>query len=110
MLMTKRLKWIARGILTTAVMFVVAACSAGGGTTEVEMSEFAIDANPSSLSAGEIIFDTTNAGDFPHEMVIARTDLAADAMASVVRPCCFSAVPRLKCTTASSGFNAIARR
>ena len=60
---------------------VFAACGdSGGGDAEVELSEFAVSSSPGSLSAGEINFNTTNAGDFPHELVIARTDLAADAL------------------------------
>lgn len=72
---------VVRGVLATAAVLVVAACgNGGGGTTEVQLSEFAVSPSPGSLSAGEITFDATNAGEFPHELVVARSDLAPDAL------------------------------
>lgn len=70
------------GVLATAAVLVLAACrdDSGGGTVEVQLSEFAVGVSPGSLSAGEITFNTTNAGEFPHELVVIRTDSAPDAL------------------------------
>ena len=71
----------ALGSLVIVAVFALAACgNGGGGTTEVQLTEFGMSASPGSLSAGEITFETTNDGDFPHELVVARTDLAPDAL------------------------------
>ena len=76
----RRPSLLAGGVLATAAVLVFAACGNGGGTTEVELSEFAVSASPASLSAGEITLNTANAGDFPHQLVVVRTDLAPGAL------------------------------
>lgn len=66
-----------------ALALVATACGGGGGggTVEVTLQEFAIAANPSSISAGEVTFETTNEGpNDPHELVVIRTDLAPDQL------------------------------
>jgi hypothetical protein len=48
----------------------------GGETVDVTLREFSVEASPGSASAGDVTFDTTNAGGEPHELVVIRTDLA----------------------------------
>lgn len=63
-----------------ALALVFPACSSddGGGTVDITLQEFAIAADPASVSAGEVTFDVTNDGpDDPHEFVVFKTDLAA---------------------------------
>ena len=80
----RKLRLFMFGVLASAAALVLAACGGDeGGTTEVQMglpNEFEIAATPNSISAGEIIFNTTNAGEFPHEFVVVQTDLAPDAL------------------------------
>ena len=53
----------------------------GGGTTvDAVLTEFAIEADPDSVSAGDITFKAANEGEEEHELVIMRTDLAPDAL------------------------------
>jgi hypothetical protein len=68
-----------------ALAVVAGACSSDdggdGGTVEITLQEFAIAANPATVSAGSVTFDATNTGpDDPHELVVFRTDLAPDAL------------------------------
>lgn len=62
-----------------SIALVLPACSGdGGGTVDITLQEFAIAADPGSISAGEVTFDATNEGpDDVHEFVVFRTDLAA---------------------------------
>lgn len=54
------------------------AASAGGGTTvKVELSEWLIAPDVTSVPAGEVTFAIENAGDDVHELVLLKTDLAA---------------------------------
>lgn len=71
--------------------FVAAACGGGteaGGTTgdgggkavNVELKDFAITSDASSVEAGAVSFVVTNAGPSEHEFVVLATDLAPDAL------------------------------
>jgi hypothetical protein len=62
-----------------SIALVLPACSGdGGGTVDITLQEFAIAADPASISAGDVTFDATNDGpDDVHEFVVFRTDLAA---------------------------------
>lgn len=53
----------------------------GGATVDIELREWAVAADPTSVSAGSVTFNIENTGpDHPHELVVVRTDLAADAL------------------------------
>jgi uncharacterized cupredoxin-like copper-binding protein len=52
-------------------------------TVAVELSEFAVAPAVAGVQPGTVTFETTNAGRFPHEFVVVRTDLAADALPAV---------------------------
>jgi hypothetical protein len=74
----------ARRSTLAAVIAVVAlgptACG-GGGTVAVTLQEFSINPDSDSAAAGEVTFEATNEGpNDPHELVVIRTDLAADAL------------------------------
>lgn len=52
----------------------------GGATVNVLLSEFVVEADPGSASAGDVTFAVTNEGEETHEFVILKTDLAEDAL------------------------------
>jgi plastocyanin len=53
----------------------------GGGTVDVTLQEWAVIPAQSSVEAGSVTFNVKNDGpDHPHELVVIRTDLAADAL------------------------------
>jgi len=71
------------GALLTALLLVVSACNASGGTVAVTLQEWSIQPAVSSLSAGKITFNARNAGpDDPHELVVIKTDLAPEQLAT----------------------------
>lgn len=53
------------------------ACSDGGGGPSVELSEFSITVEPSSVKSGDVSFSVENVGDITHEFVVVSTDLDA---------------------------------
>ncbi len=65
-----------------ALALVGTACGGGGGgTVEVTLQEWAVIPAASSVEAGEVTFEATNAGpDDPHELVVVRTDLSPEAL------------------------------
>lgn len=60
-----------------AAVLVIAGCSSGGSTVDVALSEWVVDPDPTSVSAGEITFKADNQGAEAHELVIVRADSAA---------------------------------
>lgn len=76
--------------VSAAAALVLAACSSdesattGDGSTENEAStvditlqEFAVLTSPATVTAGEVTFAITNAGEETHEFVIIKTELQA---------------------------------
>jgi uncharacterized cupredoxin-like copper-binding protein len=60
---------------------VAAGCGGGGEDVSVTLQEFAVGADPSSVSAGSVTFDIDNIGpDDTHEFVVIRTDLDPTAL------------------------------
>lgn len=57
-----------------------AAHTAGGGTVEVELTEWAIETDVAQVAVGEVTFRVSNDGAAPHELAVVRADLAADAL------------------------------
>src|SRR4051794_21637418 len=51
-----------------------------GGRTTVSMADFAFAPKALTAEAGKLRVTATNKGDSPHELVILRTDAAADAL------------------------------
>ena len=49
-------------------------------TVGVQLTEWSVTASPTSVRAGNIEFVVENTGEEPHELVIVRTDLPADAL------------------------------
>ncbi len=70
----------ATAAVSTATEAAPAANSGGGGTVAVTLSEWAVAAAAESVSAGDVTFVVSNTGGVPHEFVVVRTDLAADAL------------------------------
>ena len=57
------------------------ACSCGGGSTvTVELNEWKIVPDVTSVSAGEVTFVADNKGEDRHELVLLKTDLAMDKL------------------------------
>jgi hypothetical protein len=69
-------------ILAAALALVAGACGGdGGGNVDVTLQEFAVVPDVSEVGAGSVEFSVTNEGpNDPHEFVVFRTDLAADAL------------------------------
>lgn len=68
------------GLLTVGALAAVAlaACSGGGGggTVKVNLQEFAVLPDVSSIDSGKVTFEATNTGpDDAHELVVFKTDL-----------------------------------
>lgn len=56
----------------------LAACSDGDdGGPAVELSEFSVIVEPSSVGSGEVAFSVENVGEITHEFVVVATDLDA---------------------------------
>jgi uncharacterized cupredoxin-like copper-binding protein len=61
----------------------LAACSDGGdGGPKVELSEFSITVDPSSVESGEVSFAVENVGAIIHEFVVVSTDLDSSDLAT----------------------------
>ena len=63
------------------------AANGGGGdddvaaaTVAVDLDEWSVKPDPDSIAAGEVTFVVSNSGTLAHELIIVRTDLAADAL------------------------------
>lgn len=56
--------------------------SGGESTVEFILTEFAID-GPTTAEAGAITFEVDNAGTQPHELLVVRSDAAADSFTVV---------------------------
>ena len=58
-----------------------ASTAAGGATVNVDLQEWAVVPSAASAATGDVTFKATNKGpDDPHELVVAQTDLAPDAL------------------------------
>lgn len=51
-----------------------------GATVDATMDEFSITLSTSSVAAGEVTFDVTNAGGQQHDFHVLRTELVADGL------------------------------
>ncbi len=56
------------------------AVSGGGASVAVTLTEWGVAAGAESVAAGDVTFVVSNEGSVPHELVVIRTDLAADAL------------------------------
>lgn len=54
--------------------------SGGGGEVSVALSEWAVKPSAAAAKAGKVAFKVANNGATPHELVIVKTDLAADKL------------------------------
>ena len=59
-----------------AIALTAGSCGGGGGTVNVTLQEFSVGTDPTTIEAGEVVFEATNDGpDDVHEFVVFRTDL-----------------------------------
>jgi uncharacterized cupredoxin-like copper-binding protein len=59
-----------------ALALTVGSCGGGGGTVNVTLQEFSVGTDPTTIDAGEVVFEATNEGpNDEHEFVVFRTDL-----------------------------------
>lgn len=93
-----RKRWlypILGGLVALAAVFAVAACGDddddgdggnggnggnGGATVDVILTEWAVDPEPTSVSAGDVTFVADNQGVEDHELVVIKTDLDSGAL------------------------------
>ena len=78
-----------RMLIALAATTVAALTLACGGddeesTVEVSLDEWSVTASPSSASSGSVTFTVSNDGDEPHEFLVIRSDLAPDALRSLL--------------------------
>jgi len=83
--MAHRIRWTGAAVaVVLAAAVAVFANSAGsdaqGGTVNVSLTEWAVTPDVESVGEGDVTFTVTNDGTVPHELVIIRTDLPADAL------------------------------
>ncbi len=85
--MKRRLLMALAVAVSIAMLAFVAACGDdddddGGAATkvDVELTEWKVVPNPTSASAGKIEFVAKNTGKEEHELVVVKTDLAADKL------------------------------
>ena len=65
------------------LVLVLAACSGGGPSVNVNMSSYKMDLSPTSIAAGSITFHVKNDDtSVPHQFVIVKSDLAAAKLAT----------------------------
>jgi uncharacterized cupredoxin-like copper-binding protein len=73
-----------RRLIMASIMglgLVAAGCGGGGEDVSITLQEFAVGADPSSVSAGSVTFNIENVGpDDIHEFVVIRTDLDPTAL------------------------------
>lgn len=68
-------RWIAVPA-SAAIAITMGSCGGGGGTVDVTLQEFSVATDPTTVEAGEVVFEATNEGpDDTHEFVVFRTDL-----------------------------------
>ncbi len=67
-------------IAAAGALMVVAACSIGTKTVNIDLKEYSITPNVQSVPAGSVTLKVRNAGGADHEMVVLRTDLAPSAL------------------------------
>jgi hypothetical protein len=63
-------------LLVGALVVLFVGCSSGGDTVSVVLSEFVVQPDPTTASAGEVTFEADNQGAEIHELVIVRADSA----------------------------------
>jgi uncharacterized cupredoxin-like copper-binding protein len=67
--------------LAAAAALALSSCGGGGGTVDITLQEFSVLPAQDSAPAGEVTFEATNDGpDDNHELVVIRTDLAAEEL------------------------------
>ena len=78
-------------LVAAIILAALAACNGGGDsegdggdggglTVNVLLQEWTVVPDVESAPAGEVTFAAINAGSIPHKFVVARTDLAPDAL------------------------------
>jgi uncharacterized cupredoxin-like copper-binding protein len=73
-----------RFVAVCAVALVLASCASGAAkppsTVSAELKEFLITLGSTEAAAGSVTFNLKNAGTIPHEFVVVKTNLAANAL------------------------------
>jgi len=74
---------IRKGLALVAIASLLVSCSASGpsaGPIAATVKEWQISLSSTTLKAGSLTFNITNAGDKEHEFVIRKTDLQSDKL------------------------------
>ncbi|GBD21628.1 hypothetical protein HRbin28_02079 [bacterium HR28] len=73
-----------RGFLAATVLFVLLACQRRTGesvtTVNVDLTEYSIKPDKSEVPAGKVRFVAKNVGQLEHELIVLKTELAADQL------------------------------
>ena len=68
------------GALVALLGVFAPALASADGTVGVELAEFSVTPDTATVEEGAVTFNVNNVGSFGHELVVVRTDLAADAL------------------------------
>jgi uncharacterized cupredoxin-like copper-binding protein len=80
---TRMASHLRRGLAIVAVAGLLASCSSSApaaGPIAATVKEWQIGLSATTLKAGSLTFNVTNAGDKEHEFVIRKTDLLSDKL------------------------------
>ena len=66
-----------------AALAIAATSCGGGGGVGATLTDFQIDLDETSATAGEVTFNIQNDGPSAHEFVVFKTDLAPDALPTI---------------------------
>lgn len=75
-----RESWGPLALLAAVGLALLPGLATADETVGVDLAEFSVTAGADTVEAGAITFEINNAGAFPHEFVVIRTDLAPDAL------------------------------
>ena len=71
---------LALGALLALVSALAPAFVSADDSVSVQLAEFTLTPDRTTVEAGAITFNVQNGGSFPHELLVIRTDLAPDAL------------------------------
>lgn len=77
---TQGLRLLGLLVLVMAGLIGVTVANAQDSTVNVELNEWNVIPDVSSVAAGDIEFVATNTGSIEHELIVVQTDLAPDAL------------------------------
>jgi uncharacterized cupredoxin-like copper-binding protein len=76
------IRTVLRGLALVSIATLMGACSSGPSTGPIAatVKEWQISLSSTTVAAGAVTFNITNAGDKEHEFVVRKTDLTSDKL------------------------------